>query len=191
MREIIVHGRGGSGGVLAATLLAQAALYRSDDNTAQSFPKFGAERRGAPVKSFCRIGHGSIKRHSQIYSGDIVVVLDDSLLDKFDPIKEVKKGGVMVINTTKPPKIEGKEFNVFCVDATGIALDHDLKISGNAIVNTTMLGAVVKSIEKIDGMDQLLDLESIRKAITNKFKGEMGERNANSASKAFQETKEA
>ena len=54
-----------------------------------------------------------------------------------------------------------------------------------------MLGAVVKAIEKIDGMEELLNIQSIQKAITSKFKGEIGEKNAEAALKAFQETKEA
>jgi len=78
MVEIRFHGRGGQGAVTAASVLARAAGF--DDKYAQGFPAFGVERRGAPVKAFCRISDKPINTRSQIYSPDIIIVLDQSLM---------------------------------------------------------------------------------------------------------------
>ncbi|GAF93517.1 unnamed protein product, partial [marine sediment metagenome] len=50
MLEIRFHGRGGQGAVTAANVLVAAAL-KDGNRGVQSFPLFGAERRGAPVKA--------------------------------------------------------------------------------------------------------------------------------------------
>ena len=51
--EIIFHGRGGQGAVTAAEIMAYAAILSG--LYAQTFPEFGAERRGAPVKAYFRV----------------------------------------------------------------------------------------------------------------------------------------
>ncbi|MDX1251527.1 MAG: 2-oxoacid:acceptor oxidoreductase family protein [Gammaproteobacteria bacterium] len=51
--EIRFHGRGGQGAVSVAALLALAEF--DDGFEAQAFPKFGSERRGAPVME-CVVG---------------------------------------------------------------------------------------------------------------------------------------
>ena len=65
MKELRIHGRGGQGSVTAAEILAVAAFR--DGKFSQAFPAFGAERRGAPVMAFLRIGDEPIKIRSQVY----------------------------------------------------------------------------------------------------------------------------
>lgn len=78
MIEVRFHGRGGQGAKIASRILGHGAnlagLY------AQDFALFGAERRGAPVVSFTRIGGEPIDRRGEIDRPDLVVVLDPSLL---------------------------------------------------------------------------------------------------------------
>src|SRR3972149_4791800 len=76
--EIRWHGRGGQGIVSVSRLLAEAALL--DKKFVQSFPEFGPERSGAPVRGFTRISDEPISIHSQIYSPNVVVVVDPTLL---------------------------------------------------------------------------------------------------------------
>jgi Pyruvate/2-oxoacid:ferredoxin oxidoreductase gamma subunit len=47
MIEVKISGRGGQGAVLASQILA--AAFFETGMWVQSFPSFGAERRGAPV----------------------------------------------------------------------------------------------------------------------------------------------
>ena len=58
MKDLIILGRGGQGGVTAARILVSAAL--KDGKWGQAIPEFGAERRGAVVKSYARIANKPI-----------------------------------------------------------------------------------------------------------------------------------
>ena len=58
MHEIRVHGRGGQGVKTTARILGRAAFIQGMH--IQDFAIYGAERRGAPVASFCRIGKEEI-----------------------------------------------------------------------------------------------------------------------------------
>lgn len=78
MRQIRFHGRGGQGAVSAAALLSLAAFEEGLE--AQAFPKFGSERRGAPVESYVRISDRPIRSHTQVSEPDAVVILDSTLL---------------------------------------------------------------------------------------------------------------
>ena len=100
--EIVFHGRGGQGAVTAANLLVAAAL-KDGNKGVQAFPFFGAERRGAPVRAFARISEKEINLRSEIYTPDIVIVLDESIMDIVDVLKGLKKDGKILINTTKRP----------------------------------------------------------------------------------------
>ena len=50
MEEIRIHGRGGQGAVIASKIIAVAMF--EEGKYVQAFPKFGVERRGAPVEAF-------------------------------------------------------------------------------------------------------------------------------------------
>ena len=59
MKELRIHGRGGQGSVTAAELIATAAF--EGGVSAQAFPMFGVERRGAPVQAFVRFADKKIR----------------------------------------------------------------------------------------------------------------------------------
>ena len=100
--EICFHGIGGQGAVTAANLLVETAL-KDGNKAVQAFPFFGSERRGAPVRAFARISEDEIHLRSEIYSPDIIIVLDESILGLVDILKGLKNGGKILINTTKKP----------------------------------------------------------------------------------------
>lgn len=159
MYEIRIHGRGGQGAVTAAQILAIAAFHKGKKS--QAFPRFGTERRGAPVESFARIDNKTILIRSAVYHPDIVIVLDPSLLASVDVTKGLKKKGFIIINSSKKTKPNG--FTTYNIDATAIAL----KIFGRNIVNTTMLGALA-------AVSDTVDLSSLNKAIEDRFAGRKG-----------------
>ena len=166
--EIVFHGRGGQGSVTAANLLVAAAL-KDGNKGVQAFPFFGAERRGAPVRAFARISGNEIHLRSEIYTPDIVIVLDENLMNIVDVLKGLKKSSVILINTRKKPDEFdfSKKFNVATVDATGIALKHEILVGGIPVVNTPILGAIPKILDRVT-------LKSIQNVIKNKWKGEGG-----------------
>ena len=105
MKEIRWHGRGGNGGFTAARLLGYAASLHCG-KYAQAFPSFGPERRGAPVLGFTRIDDAPITDHSQVYSCDCVIVLDETLLEVVNILEGLKEDGSVFINSTLPLKEE-------------------------------------------------------------------------------------
>jgi len=177
--EICFHGRGGQGSVTAANLLVAAAL-KDGNKGVQAFPLFGAERRGAPVKAFARISDDEIHLRSEVYFPDIIIVLDESIIGIVDVLKGLKKNGKILINTTKEPEDFdfSNKFKVATVDATDIAIKHDILIGGIPIVNTPILGAVPKILDRVT-------LSSVQDVIRSKWKGEGGEINVKATQDAF------
>ena len=144
--EITWFGRGGQGAVTASNILAKAAFIEGFKDV-QSFPFFGAERRGAPVKAYTRIGSTAIHEFTSIYSADIFIVLDSSLLSIVRPDKEINTGGYLIVNShnTNISVSSVKDLKIFTVDATNIAFNFNLTVAGLPVVNTCMLGAFSKA----------------------------------------------
>ncbi len=162
----------------AAELLAQAAF--KEGKWVQAIPFFGAERRGVPVKAFTRLSDEPIRIRSQVYRPDYVIVLDSSLLQITDVTEGLKKEGIIILNTVKEPKeINIKQIRLATVDATGIALELQLLVTGLPVLNTPMLGAFARATEEVK-------LESILKVIRQKWSGATGEKNAKAASLAYE-----
>lgn len=159
MLEIRIHGRGGQGSVTAAQILAISAFY--DGKQSQAFPRFGVERRGAPVEAFCRIDDTPINVRSQVYTPDLVLILEPSLLEAVDVTSGLKEGSTMIINTSQPvTDNKYSKFKVFTVDASKVALE----IFKADIVNTAILGA----FSKVTG---IISLDAINKAVEDRFAG--------------------
>ncbi len=148
MTEILWHGRGGQGAFTAARLLGAAYALKSENNYALSFPSFGPERRGAPMRAFTKLDGKPIGNRSEIKKADISVFLDDTLFSEkaFD---ELKDGGIILLNTRKP--VNDKRIVAF--DADEIAKRAKLPVA-----NTVMLGAISAVFPKIT-------LEDIENAI--------------------------
>ena len=171
MVEIRFHGRGGQGAVTAASILARAAGF--DDKYAQGFPAFGVERRGAPVKAFCRISDRPINTRSQIYTPDIIIVLDHSLMHLPEITEGLKPESVIIVNGKDDVKLPLKQ-KTYYFDATTLAL----KILGKDIVNTAMLGVFSKET-------RLVSLDSILKAVGENFSGKVLELNTQLVKEAY------
>jgi 2-oxoacid:acceptor oxidoreductase gamma subunit (pyruvate/2-ketoisovalerate family) len=144
MIEIRFHGRGGQGTVVASKVLADALA--KEGNYVQAYPEFGVERRGAPVFAFIRIDNKPIYDKSRIYAPDHVVVVDPTLVEAIDVTDGLKDGGVIIINSEKNPASFNfpEKFKVATINATGIAVKHKLGTLAAPIVNTAIVGAVVK-----------------------------------------------
>ena len=177
--EIRWHGRGGQGAVMASEILARAAI--SEGKFAQSFPSFGPERRGAPVMAFDRINPNEpIRVRTDVTEPDVVIVLDPTLLGIVNVTSGIKDDGMLILNTTKNIEDFEAEFGTKChiasVDATRIARE----LLGVPIVNTTMLGALLKATE-------VVKMESLVEPIEQRFE-RLAERNINAMKRAYEET---
>ena len=182
MHEVVWHGRGGQGVVLAAQILAEAAYYNGYKGVT-SAPTFGPERRGAPLTASTRMSENRIRTVSQIELADIAVVLDASLIEIVDVAGTLKKGGTLIINTPVPPdKFDlMKDFHVATSDAFSISVEANLTISGSPIVNTPMVGAFARATG-------LVSLENIEKALNKKMPRKRADSNFSAAKTAYEKT---
>jgi pyruvate ferredoxin oxidoreductase gamma subunit len=178
MMEICIYGRGGQGGVTLAELVAHAAIR--EGKHAQSMPSFGPERRGAPVLAFLRVNESErIKIRTEVAEPDVLVVLDPGLLQVGDVVSRLKKDGMAVINTKKSHdemKSALKARRLATVDAMSIAK----AILGLPIVNTTMLGAMIKATG-------IVTLESLEGPLNERF-GKVAAKNIEAMKRAYDET---
>lgn len=177
--EIRWHGRGGQGAVTSAELLALAAI--EEGKFAQAFPSFGPERRGAPVLVFNRVSNVTpIRARVSVTNPDIVVILDPGLIYITDVTAGLKEDGTLVINTPKilvdiKSELSGP-WRLAVVNATSIARET----IGVPIVNTTMLGALVKATG-------VVELESLTEPLKERF-GARAKDNIDACCRAYAET---
>lgn len=134
--EIRFHGRGGQGAVSAAALLALAAF--EDGFESQAFPKFGSERRGAPVEAYVRISSAPIRAHNQVYAPDAVVIQDASLLRTEPVLQGLKPNGLILLNADEKPVQASSGFRWVSLPASQIGERH----IGRPLPNTVLLGAL-------------------------------------------------
>ena len=163
--EIRWHGRGGQGAKTACLLLADVAF--SSGKHVQGFPEYGTERMGAPITAYNRITDEHCKVHSNIYTPDYVVVVDETLLKSVDVTKGLKETGALIINSKKTPEeirpmLNGYTGKVCAVDAEKISMET----LGRNFPNTPMLGAVVKVSNVID---QERFVKDMRESFEHKF----------------------
>ncbi|MGI6307095.1 MAG: 2-oxoacid:acceptor oxidoreductase family protein [Dethiobacteria bacterium] len=182
--EVRIHGRGGQGAVLAATLAAEVAFCNG--YYPQAFPFFGAERRGAPVAAFLRYSSSPLMPRCRISEPFCVVVFDVALLPPETFFYGLKKEGLLLLNTKEEtipfgPEI-GRERKVYVVDAAHIAADCGLIIAEAPLISSVMLGALVKIL-------QLAPLKVLKEALQGKFP-QLERENLAGAQRGFQEVKE-
>jgi pyruvate ferredoxin oxidoreductase gamma subunit len=79
MYRIRFHGRGGQGMKTASRILGSA--FFSVGFEVQDAPRYGAERRGAPIFAYVRAARDPINERGVITEPDLVIVADDSLVD--------------------------------------------------------------------------------------------------------------
>ncbi len=186
-KKIKLQGRGGQGIVTAGELLGKAAIL--EGKFAQSMPTFGPERRGALSSCSLRIGNQEILLKCSVTSAEFIFLFDPTIWHFFNFTEGFPENGIMAFNTTKSPeqindelingkygyKISTKNYSIYTVDATGIALD----IMGKAITNTAMMGA----FSKVTG---LIHLDSIFSVLKEKF-GSRADINIRIAQKAYED----
>jgi pyruvate ferredoxin oxidoreductase gamma subunit/2-oxoisovalerate ferredoxin oxidoreductase gamma subunit len=177
MLEIRFHGRGGQGTVVLSILLAKAFFQAGFQ--VQSFPFFGVERRGAPVEAYLRLDQKKILARTNVTTPDHVVVQDQTLLQSIDITKGLRPGGWVLLNGT-PQSVDLNRFSnqrVAVIDASRIALKHELGSRTHPIVNTAMMGAFARMME-------MPPMEAIMAAIREEVPAEP-ERNIAAAEEAY------
>jgi pyruvate ferredoxin oxidoreductase gamma subunit len=187
LTEVRWHGRGGQGAKTAGYILAEAAA--AEGWQIQAFPEYGAERRGAPMRSYVRISDRPIRLRCPVREPKIVVVLDDTLLASEDVAAGMPDDGVIIVNSVRSPeeirpRISNQKVRVCTVDATRISLDTIKR----DIPNTPMLGALARTTD-------VVTLEGAKKAVRGKLAGKLSaavlQGNLDAIDRAYQEVREA
>jgi 2-oxoacid:acceptor oxidoreductase gamma subunit (pyruvate/2-ketoisovalerate family) len=153
MTEIKFVGRGGQGVVVASEIFAracfEAGLYP------QSFAIYGGERRGATVAAFVRTDTKKIYLKCDIDNPDHLVLFDGALFNADDIARQVKPGGILLLNGVDPHAAEALEgYRIGLINALDISKKNGL----GGIVNTTVLGAYVR-------LTGLINIESLLQVI--------------------------
>ena len=78
MYRIRFHGRGGQGMKTASRILGTAFFLAGYE--VQDAPRYGAERRGAPIFAYVRADKAPINERGIINHPDLVIVADESLV---------------------------------------------------------------------------------------------------------------
>jgi len=183
MTEIRILSRGGQGGVTSAKLLAKAGHI--DNKFVQAIPKYGAERKGAPIYADVRIADEHVKIHAPVITSNTHswIILEPSLVETI-PFDELKPGTIVIINSQEIPPVlkEQKNLKIGKVDGATIARECGLIKSGTLMLSTTMLGAWIKA------SDNLVSLEALKKATELQFGvGSLTDSNIRSIEMAYEQ----
>lgn len=181
MKRMKFYGVGGQG-VVTATKVLSSAVSLHEEKYAITVPAYGHERRGAPVYSDVIMDEEPILLNCFVYNPDVVVVMDETVVDKNVNIgMGCHDSTILVLNTDSQNK--AKELSeqygfreTYYVDATQIAVDH----IGRNTPNGPILGAIAKS--------GVVSIESVEAALKDFFGEKAGVKNASSAREAYEKT---
>lgn len=156
------HSRAGHGAITAANALCEIVAKNTNLQT-QSFPDFGAEKKGAPVTVYNRFSENSIKETHHVNNPDLVLLLDTSLINRGELSYEyivngLKNSGNLILNTDQKTTKFSEFFigNIYHLDASFISE----KYIGRNIPNVPMLGALLKILNLVDFEKFSVDLRS-------------------------------
>lgn len=181
MFQVRIHGRGGQGVVTATEMLSVAAF--DEGRHAQAFPSFGSERTGAPVVAFCRIDDREIRLREPIMEPDALIIQDPTLLHQVDVFAGLRKDGYILINTSRSFEALGltdfvrdlQPERLCTVPATELSQKH----LGRPMPNVPLLGGFA-------ALSGLIQLDSVIKAIRDRFPARIANGNIAAAGEAFE-----
>ncbi len=105
MYRIRFHGRGGQGMKTASRILGRAFFLAGFE--IQDAPRYGAERRGAPIFAYVRASRRPINERGVIRRPDLVIVADETLvtIPAAGVLAGMSTSTVLLIGSVLPPEI--------------------------------------------------------------------------------------
>ena len=112
MYRIRFHGRGGQGVKTASRILGTAFFIEHFE--VQDAPRYGAERRGAPIFAYVRAAKHTINERGIIRQPDLVVVADDTLIPvpAAGVLNDITQQTVLLINSYESDTLWRKRLNI-------------------------------------------------------------------------------
>jgi pyruvate ferredoxin oxidoreductase gamma subunit len=164
-------------------VLAYTATYDGFYTTA--IPKYGAERRGAPIQTSVRVFDKPVRRHAQIEVPTDIVSLDAGLVPRFFPDDPFEGTGSLTINAADIPE----DYGVYTPEKLGycnvqkVAKKVGLVRGGSTMVAIPTLGSFIAT-------SGILTMESLHKAINKMFeKSKYLDINHNAVDETYNNTK--
>lgn len=181
MYRIRFHGRGGQGVKTASRILGRTFFKEGYD--VQDAPRYGAERRGAPIFAYVRASKTPIHERGIIQRPDCIVVVDDTLMP-------VPAAGIL-------QGCEQKTLVLIISDLTAEKWTHRLQIRGKVLcLPKTVAGKespLLWGMACVGAVARLLGVLS-REALTDALHQELGtlditaaEQSTNTALHSFDE----
>jgi pyruvate ferredoxin oxidoreductase gamma subunit len=111
MYRIRFHGRGGQGIKTAGRILGTAFFLEGFE--VQDAPRYGAERRGAPIFAFVRAARSVINERGIIRRPDLVMAADDTLvpIPAAGVLSGISEHTVLLISSTTKPETWQERLN--------------------------------------------------------------------------------
>ena len=137
----------GSDGTVGANKASVKIIGHEPDLYAQGYFVYDSKKSGSMTVSHLRFGPDPIRSTYLVQEADLVACHQFGLLDRFDVLADVRRGGTFLLNAPYPAdelwdhlpvaiqrRIVEQELRVFTIDATRIA--RELKMPGR--INTIM-----------------------------------------------------
>ncbi len=118
MYRIRFHGRGGQGMKTASRILGTAFFLEGYE--VQDAPRYGAERRGAPIFAYVRAAKQTIHERGVIQQPDLVIIADESLasVSSAGTLIGIDKHCVLLIVSNESPESWKHRLNLDCAVLT-------------------------------------------------------------------------
>ena len=130
-----------------------------------------------------RISKEPIQIYAQVYSPDVVVCIDPTLLEVVNPVEGLKAEGTLVLNTENDPKDIRTKFGfeggkVVTVDASTIAME----IMGRPFYNMPTMAAAVSATG-------VVEVDTVIGEVLERYPGKVGNLNKVAIERAVKEAK--
>jgi len=144
--RIRFHGRGGQGMKTASRILGNAFFLEGFQ--VQDAPRYGAERRGAPIFAYVRASRDPINERGVIHEPDLVIVADETLLaiPGAGVLHGVGERTVLLVNSGEAPEQLKERLHFPGPVFTFIAVSKDEGVHGVRFVGAACAGAAARLI---------------------------------------------
>ena len=177
IRQAVFYGMGSDGTVGAAKMAANI-IGNAEDYYAQAYFHYSAKKSGGYTISELRVSPRPITSAYGIENADFVMCNKDTYTSRFDIIKNLREGGILVINshwtaeemnTVLPVAlrkgIANKKIKLYNLDGVKVAADYNLGVR----INTIMLTAFLKLLPVVPFEESIAKLKEL---VTDTYKHE-------------------
>ncbi len=159
----------GSDGTVSANKNAIKIIGDHTDLYSQAYFAYDSKKAGGATRSFLRFGKSPIRSTYYVKNADFISCSLDSYLLKYDMLRNLKKGGTFLLNTTFDPahieehlpsrvkaQLAKKQVNFYVIDATKIAEEIGMGRRTNTILQSSFF-ALANIMPYVDALRYMKD----------------------------------